>query len=184
MNESYNREDYNRAEDQKWDSYLMNESYNREDYNRAEDQKWDSYLMGEDEANTTKSDLKNLIIGYGHNPTDAELKAAGMTRSEANSYLNTYKNNANSKTSSSSTETKYTVLDSDEQDKWTKKFTKATSILDVNRIADEMEDAGVDPVIVGRWRDTYAEKFKSSTGGSSSGGSSSGVSGTSYWQAK
>ena len=41
--------------------------------------------------------LADLISSSGHNPTDAELKAAGMSRSEANSYLKYY--NENKKTS-------------------------------------------------------------------------------------
>lgn len=37
--------------------------------------------------------LADLISSSGHNPTDAELKAAGMSRSEANSYLKYYNEN-------------------------------------------------------------------------------------------
>ena len=53
--------------------------------------------------------LADLISSSGHEPTDEELKAAGMSRSEANSYLKYY--NENKKTSGTKlTDTSGTVL--------------------------------------------------------------------------
>ena len=109
------------------------------------------------DMDTEKSSLVNLIAA-GYKPTDAELQAAGMTRDQANSY-------ATAATTSKASETKYTVLDYEEQKKWEKDFDKAESLDDIDRIADRMEQAGVDPQIVASWRDSYAEKFKDKDSG-------------------
>lgn len=116
----------------------------------------------ESQKTNAKKDLINLITGTGYKPTDDELAAAGMTRAQADSYAKAYEQSTSSSSTNTNktTETKYTVLDYEEQVKWEKSFEKAESIGDVDRIADKMEQAGVDPQVVANWRDYYAEKFE------------------------
>lgn len=60
---------------------------------------------------------------------------------------------------------KYEKFDSEEQDKWSKKFDKALATGDVgaiDNVADDMEAAGIDPYYVGMWRDRYAAQIISS----------------------
>ena len=116
----------------------------------------------ESKKTNAKKDLINLITGTGYKPTDDELAAAGMTRAQADSYAKAYEQSTSSSSTNTNktTETKYTVLDYEEQVKWEKSFEKAESIGDVDRIADKMEQAGVDPQVVANWRDYYAEKFE------------------------
>ena len=52
-------------------------------------------------------------ISAGYNPTDEELAAAGMTRDEANAYVNNYKRSLYSGSGGSSSGTKTRYLDSD-----------------------------------------------------------------------
>lgn len=54
-------------------------------------QKWNEYLMGREEANNAKTNLQNLIVSSGYNPTDEELKAAGISREQANAWLSSRK---------------------------------------------------------------------------------------------
>ena len=152
----------------------------------------DSYgkAYGDSKASTEKSDLIKLITSTGYNPSDEELAAAGMTRKQANGYIDAYKKSvtttSTSSGSGSSGNTKYTVLDYDEQAKWKKNFEKAEDIKDVDDIADDMAAAGVDPVLVASWRDRYAQKFKtkdSGTGVTGSGVAGGGGGGVNYWEA-
>ena len=55
--------------------------------------------------------------------------------------------------------TKYTEFTYEEQSKWDKEFQKADSLPAVERAADRMAQAGIDPQIVAQWYDYYAEKF-------------------------
>ena len=204
IGEEQNWDMYNRAEDQKWDTYLMGEEQNWDMYNRTEDQKWDSYLMGVEETNTAKSDLKSLIVGYGHNPTDEELKAAGMTREEADSYLKTYNSNVTTKTGSSSgtqtdaTSGPLTFKNTNDLQFWTSQITKAKEsddpVAGLNQIGKDLESMGYTQDQVADYLyDHYMELIEKgiidpedlgidvSSGGSSSGGNGGG---TSYWYAK
>ncbi len=136
----------------------------------------------ESQKASAKSDLVNLITSTGYKPTDAELEAAGMTRSQADSYATAY---GNSKTS----DTTYTTFDYDQQTKWEKKFLKATSLDAVDNLADDMEAAKIDPQIVAMWRNRYAKKFLNKTPivvgtTGTTGTAGGGGGGVSYWTVK
>ena len=128
---------------------LMNQEFQREenDKDRAASEK----------ANA-KSDLINLITSTGYKPTDSELAAAGITRNQADGYAKAYSD------SIVSSGNNYAKFDSDTQDKWAKKFQGATSLPEIEAIADDMEAAGIDPKYVGQWATRYAEKFKKDSG--------------------
>lgn len=148
-----------------WDEYITGRN---EKFTSSENEKSREFTASENEKSRSetqkanaKSDLVNLITGTGYKPTDSELAAAGMSREQANSYAKAY---SDSKTQTPATEpTKYTVLDYEEQAKWSKEFSKATSLADVEWIADRMSAAGVDPQVVASWYDNYAKKFKVET---------------------
>lgn len=53
----------------------------------------------------------------------------------------------------------YATLTYEEQKKWTKEFEGATSIEDLQWIADRMEAAKIDPKTVANWYAKYAQKF-------------------------
>lgn len=52
--------------------------------------------------------------------------------------------------------TKYDALGYEDQKKWEKDFSKATSYPELERIGDRMQQAGVDPQVVADWVDYYA----------------------------
>ena len=54
-----------------------------------------------------KNDLVNLIASSGYTPTAAELKAAGMTESQAKAYANVYKESKNTPSTSDGNGNKY-----------------------------------------------------------------------------
>lgn len=132
-----------------------------DEWNQKNTQAWNEYLMGVEGANDARTNLQKLIVSSGYNPTDAELKAAGITREQANAWRESY---------NSSNTPKYTAFTYEEQAKWTKDFSKATTITDVEKVADRMEQAGIDPKIVATWADWYKEQFKSPGGNGSTGG--------------
>lgn len=160
---------YNTAYGQEWDKYSLGYSTAWDEYltDRSEkftteqnEQNWER----QDQANA-KSDLINLITGTGYKPTDKELKAAGITREQANSYAKAYtdsKNTTGGSTSGNTGGTKYADFGYEEQAKWSKEFQKATSLADVEWLADRMSAAGVDPQIVASWYDKYAKPFTGS----------------------
>lgn len=57
------------------------------------------------------------------------------------------------------TTTKYADFGYEEQAKWDKEFQRADSLYAVERIADRMQQAGIDPKIVAEWYKYYAEQF-------------------------
>ena len=176
-NTSYN--DYSTGRSEAFSNYQTEQS---QAFTSSENDKSREFTASENEKSRSetqkanaKSDLINLITSTGYKPTDAELSAAGMSREQANSYAKAY---SDSQTQPNNDPTKYTVLDYEEQAKWSKEFQKATSLADVEWIADRMSAAGVDPQVVASWYDNYAKKFKvetppvapTATGGGGGGG--------------
>ena len=118
----------------------------------------------ENNKNKTKGELIDLIENYGYQPTDDELAAAGITKAQAEAYAKAYTQKQEASTSKDNTNanntTKYADFDYEAQAKWGKEFERAGSLADVDRIADRMEQAGIDPQIVANWRDYYAQQFE------------------------
>ena len=117
----------------------------------------DEYLRGVGDQETAAS----LMAGVGDYGRVAEMYglsedevaklnegyAAGTTTTEGNDKSDPDKT------------TKYTEFTYEEQSKWDKEFQKADSLPAVERAADRMAQAGIDPQIVAQWYDYYAEKF-------------------------
>jgi hypothetical protein len=97
----------------------------------------------EDQANA-KSDLINLITATGYNPTDSELKAAGMSREQANGYTKAY------------TESKATIVDKGKSDDLAGWDNGKLTASQVKMLQEEM---GV--TVDGKWGD---ESFKAAGG--------------------
>lgn len=165
------RNDYNTlyneyvgAYDQK---YAEDQTDKEWEYKKEQDDKEWEYKESQaakDEQNTKYNRLANLISSTGYSPSAAELKAAGMTEAEAKSLKDAYTSSISSTggngTGKTSGDTKYTTFDYEEQQKWDKEFQKAGTLADVERIADRMEHAGIDPKIVADWYENYAKKFE------------------------
>ena len=147
---------------QAYDNYMLGYNTALNEYNTDRSENFtiseNEKTRADNKQTNAKSDLINLITGTGYKPTDEELAEAGMTRDQANSYAKAYTTSSESSTTNDTT--KYTALDYEEQQKWDKEFSKAESINDVDRIADRMEQAGVDPKVVADWRDYYAKQFE------------------------
>ena len=124
---------------QGYDNYLLGYNTALNEYNTDRSEEFSKWQTEQDQTFTASENQKSREFTATENEKDREVKAT---------------------TGSSSKETKYTVLDYEEQTKWEKSFDKAESISDVDRIADKMEQAGVDPQVVASWHDYYAEKFK------------------------
>jgi peptidoglycan hydrolase-like protein with peptidoglycan-binding domain len=135
------------------EAFTSNENQKGRDFTQSENDK----DRAEKEKANAKSDLINLITGTGYKPTDSELKAAGLTREQANSYVKAY---SDSQTNPGTKDPKYTVLDYEEMQKWEKKFETADSIQALEKAGDQMEQAGVDPEVVATWVSWYIDKFK------------------------
>lgn len=162
-------DNYNTVYGQEWDKYSLGYNTSWDEYLTDRSEKFqteqnDENWKRQDQANA-KSDLINLITGTGYKPTDKELKAAGITREQANSYAKAYtdsKTTTGGSTSGNTGGTKYADFGYEEQAKWSKEFQKATSLADVEWLADRMSAAGVDPQVVASWYDKYAKPFTGS----------------------
>ena len=154
---------YNTAYGREWDQYSLG-------YNTA----WDEYLTDRDEKFQTeqneanwerqdkanaKSDLIDLIASTGYKPTDSELKAAGMTRAQADGYMKAYTDSKTTTSGNTGTGTTFTPLTYEERAKWNKEFQKAASIDELEYIADDMQAAGYDPALVADWFERWAGKL-------------------------
>jgi hypothetical protein len=146
---------YNTAYDRGYDNYQFGYNSARSEYDTDRSEEFSKWQMEQQNAKSEQKDaynrISNLISASGYKPTDSELKAAGMTRAEADALLNGY-NAPNAG--------EYEKLDYEQQKKWGKEFDNAVAAKDLNkidRVADQMEQAGFDPQIVADWRDYYAE---------------------------
>lgn len=124
---------------QGYDNYLLGYNTALNEYNTDRSEEFSKWQTEQDQAFTSSENQKSREFTATENEKDREVKTT---------------------TGSSGNETKYTVLDYEEQTKWEKKFAKAESLNDVDRAADMMEQAGVDPQVVASWHDYYAEQFK------------------------
>lgn len=157
--------EYTSAYDQ---NYIEEQDAKNWDYKATQDAK------SEKEANYNK--LANLIQSAGYSPSAEELKAAGMTSAEAKALKDAYISSINSGGGN------YIAFTYEEQAKWDKEFSRASKPGDIDRIADRMEQAGIDPKIVGSWRDYYlgvlfpeeGEKTPTTTGSTGVGGGGGG----------
>jgi hypothetical protein len=169
-NMDYNRymDSYNQWADTR--DYLAGQAnmLYQQDYNDYRDQVGDEQWQQEFDRNGQNTDynrLVDLITTSGYVPSEAELAAAGMTKEQAAAYKNYYdtaktadadKGNGNGNNEPA---VKYTEFTYEEQTKWDKEFQKADSLPAVERIADRMAQAGIDPQIVAQWYDHYAAQF-------------------------
>ena len=160
-------DNYNTAYGREWDQYSLG-------YNTA----WDEYLTDRSEKFTTeqnnanwdrqdqanaKSDLINLITSTGYSPTDAELKAAGMTQKQAEGYAKAY---TDSKTTTSgngngNSGTTYKSLPDPGSESYRyieKAILGATSLADLNGITQEYINMYGEDAIRGMW--AFNKKLK------------------------
>lgn len=97
-------------EDALWDKQVAREDsvldkqYAREDVLRAEQ-------YAREDLDSSKNYLISLMSSTGYNPTDAELTAAGMTRSQANAFLQAYRSALSAGYSSSDSKPTYMGAD-------------------------------------------------------------------------
>ena len=92
-NTSFNEHNTDRSEAfSKWQTE-QNQAFTAEQAQKELDWKEKQAALDRDDKKkeTAKNDLIDLITGTGYDPTDAELQAAGMTRSQADGYQEAYK---------------------------------------------------------------------------------------------
>ena len=145
---------YNTIYGQEWDQYSLG-------YDTA----WSEYLTSRNEKFTTeqnekewerqdketaKNDLINLITGTGYKPTDEELKAAGITRDQANSYTKAYTDSKTATSGGTGTGSnagaKYSDLGVGTQTQWDSYAKKADTWNGLTDVWGRMKIAGHDPI--------------------------------------
>ena len=104
---------------------------------------------------TAKNDLINLITATGHNPTDAELEAAGMTRAQAESYKKAYTDAAAAKAAEA---VPYGTLNTTDTMTWIKKFEGAQDLESLETYTTALQGI-IGPEAAALWYDMYAKKF-------------------------
>lgn len=87
-------EEYGRYQDALAE-YWRNLDYLQEqadsEYNRGYENWYNAYVMENDAKNTAYNRLIDLMSSSGYMPTEQELQAAGMTKEQANSFINAWK---------------------------------------------------------------------------------------------
>lgn len=142
---TYNQADstYWNLYDRDYNVYSDENAMNYEDYWNNKNQEFtasenDKSRAASEKANA-KSDLINLITGTGYEPTDSELKAAGMSREQANSYLNAYK---------SSNSGSYITPSLADRDLMEKSVAKVTTVEQLESLTFQYLAMGYDPDFV------------------------------------
>ena len=142
----YLTDSYNTAYSRGYDDYLLGYNAAWDEYSTDRAEEFEKWQTQQSQEFTASENEKNRQF---------ETKEAEKDRTWKESQTTT------SSTGSNGNEVKYNTLDYEQQQKWGKEFERAVaagSISDVDEIADRMVEAGFDPQIVARWRDTYAEK--------------------------
>ena len=101
-----------------------------------------------------KSDIINLITSTGYNPTDSELKAAGISREQANAYKKAYDD-----AQTVAAAVPYGTLNTQDTMTWIKKFEGAEGLEDLEKYTTALQGI-IGPEAAAVWFDTYAEKFQ------------------------
>lgn len=127
---------------------LYTQEFNEWDVGR--ENAWNEYIMSRSDMTAGKSDLITLMTSTGHNPTDEELSAAGMTRDQANSYMNAY-NESKAASSTSSTDKTYREMDIQAVKK---EFDKCTTVEEIDYLASIYKAEGFNPETIS----IYAQK--------------------------
>lgn len=157
--------------------YWQNVSYLKQNADEAYDRGYsdwlNSYQMGVDAENTAYSKqqaeyekLVSLITSTGYAPTAAELQAAGMSKDQANSYSQYYKDQKAAKTTGSSSGSKSSSSKSSEStsqykmstsdyEYWNNQWAKVESESAAEALAERMEAAGVPFEIAALWYKEY-----------------------------
>lgn len=132
--------EYERDYNSQWDSYTAeNDNY------------WKEYDANYRESQDSYNRLADLISSTGYTPTADELKAAGMTKAEANALKNAYtasgSKGGNKTGNNPSGGTDYKDLDvgSTAYNTISKAIARATSLDDLNAITQEYLALGYDP---------------------------------------
>jgi hypothetical protein len=85
---------YDTLFDQAWNEYILGYNSARSEYDTDRSEEFSKWQMEQQNAKSEQKDaynrISNLISASGYKPTDSELKAAGMTRAEADALLNGY----------------------------------------------------------------------------------------------
>ena len=160
--------DYNVSQDE------ITNAYNDKVFNYGVEQ--DKKADQKSEKNDNWNKLVDLLSTGNYDTaklTDAQLKAAGMTRAEAEAIAKGVTTGGSGTGGNTSGETKYKDLDYESQEQWLKKIENATSAKDIQDICDRMEMEGFDPEDVAWFYNKYVTKF-------TQGGGSTQVDPTSY----
>jgi peptidoglycan hydrolase-like protein with peptidoglycan-binding domain len=139
----------NRADSEYWNQYSADYGQYSDDRNLEYDSYWNEKDMAYQQERDQASDEKwNKEFAYQQERdkvSDQRYESEQAAKAAA--------------AAAKASETKYTEFTYEEQAKWDKEFQKADSLSSVERIADRMAQAGIDPQIVAQWYDHYAEKF-------------------------
>lgn len=131
-----------RADSEYWNQYGADYGQYSDDRNLNYDNYWNEKDMAYQQERDKASDEKWAQEFAYQKEQDAADRAAAAAAAAAKA-----------------SETKYADFSYEEQSKWDKEFQKADSLPAVERAADRMAQAGIDPQIVAQWYDYYAAKF-------------------------
>ena len=157
----------NRADSEYWKQYSADYDQYSNDRNLDYDNYWNEKNMAYQQERDQASDDKwNQEFAYQQDRDKAnddkwqqEFDYGKERDQVSDQRYESEKAAAEAEAEAKASETNYTEFTYEEQTKWDKAFQDAESISDVERIADRMAQAGIDPEIVAQWYDYYAEKF-------------------------
>lgn len=160
---------------------LMNQKFQADENQKDRDHQTSENDKNRAESNkaNAKSDLINLITSTGYNPTDAELKAAGMSREQAKAYTKAY---TDAQTAAAAVP--YGTLNTEDTMTWIKKFEGAGDLEALETYTTALQGI-IGPEAAAIWYDTYAKKFQDPAKGdviTQKVTGSGGPSGTAYYQ--
>ena len=146
-------QNYNTLYERDYGQYEEKKSLAYDKHLSDKDMAWDEYLKELEKDETAA----NLLASAGNYDRLQEMYGLSDEEVAAIKKANTTKSTSGG--GSSTQQVKYETLSYEEKSKWEKDFSKASSLADVEWVADQMSNANIDPQVVASWYNHYAQQF-------------------------
>lgn len=137
-------------------NWYQEDSRLQSNYDNLYNREWNEYLEGKDTAYNDYQTGRQEAYDDWQKTIDREYQKERDKVADAQ-WEKSFKKSSSG--GGGNTGNKYTTLTYEEQQKWQREFEGATSIDDLQYVADNMQYAGFDPQVVAEWYERYAKQI-------------------------
>lgn len=141
-----------------FNNWLSDRDYLANDVANTAQTEYNQWLDSKEMEENEKANLINLITSTGYNPTDAELKAAGMTRGQADSYATAY---TTSTAKAAETDKKNTMPLAEQlrYEEAAKTAMEEKGVEGLYKVGERMENEGYSDAFITKWIMSQLDAF-------------------------